>query len=154
LPAGHNGSEYSSCPEGHYDNKSVASLAMAAGIGILLLPGRALRLFVRFHLRQGRNISEYSSCPEGHYDISPRNRDMTLRSHRNTPPARKGITTIGNIPHAFLRFDRNTPPARKGITTAEGAQAVINWLKSYGIYLVRREMLTSPTHAIASKEAA
>lgn len=37
---------------------------------------------------------------------------------------------------------------------AKGAQAVINWLKSCGIYLVRREMLTSPTHAIASKEAA
>ena len=74
--------------------------------------------------------SEYSSCPEGHYD----NHNSKMSSS--------------------ILSNRNTPPARKGITTAEGAQAVINWLKSYGIYLVRREMLTSPMHATASKETA
>src|SRR5690606_9352272 len=61
-------SEYSSCPEGHYDKLS-PHIVRLAYIGILLLPGRALR------------------------QTFPAN--STFGLYRNTPPARKGITTNG-----------------------------------------------------------
>src|SRR5690606_13269248 len=91
---GENASEYSSCPEGHYDGLTMLaglrstiqhrntpparkgittwdmslSTLMHVYIGILLLPGRALRL-----------------RPDLGSPFEP--------IDRNTPPARKGITT-------------------------------------------------------------
>jgi len=138
-------SEYSSCPEGHYDRRrrrTYSAPILEAHIGILLLPGRALRLigayrtpaivFIGILLLPGRALRRISS-PASVSTNSP---------HRNTPPARKGITTerhplrsrrsgcigILLLPGRALRqavdglaveggLDRNTPPARKGITT-------------------------------------
>jgi len=65
-------------------------------IGILLLPGRALRRPPSWRKVIYEMKSEYSSCPEGHYDRPHRRLDCSVDvDYRNTPPARKGITTPG-----------------------------------------------------------
>src|SRR5690606_21801329 len=50
-------------PQGHHKRPAPTT------IGILLLPGRALRPR-RLRGIVGADASEYSSCPEGHYDRS------------------------------------------------------------------------------------
>src|SRR5690606_41592725 len=50
------GSEYSSCPEGHYDARIGAIIQPFIQIGILLLPGRALRRLFRRALVLGGDI--------------------------------------------------------------------------------------------------
>src|SRR5690606_19991820 len=59
-----------SCPEGHYDPVSPSMMATKY------------------------SSSEYSSCPEGHYDSFGTLGPLLSPLDRNTPPARKGITTL------------------------------------------------------------
>ena len=63
----HDASESSSCPEGHYDPRSVTPICPTT--------------------------SESSSCPEGHYDRKFCVAQCGAALYPNHPPARKGITT-------------------------------------------------------------
>ncbi len=166
-------SESSSCPEGHYDlgafdfgvfalgsadrnhphaRKGITTFPLARElghilrwIGIILMPGRALRRDAVAGLPPAEAGSESSSCPEGHYDpfAHPGCRCHTCRIGIILMPGRalrrplvptswhRSSSFIGIIlmPGRALRrrpvwlkvdpdfVHRNHPHARKGITT-------------------------------------
>ena len=86
-------SEYSSCPEGHYDAPFAAKIAASRLTSeYSSCPEGHYDDSVVIVLLAIPKLSEYSSCPEGHYDSAAVSLWQNL-PHQNPPPARKGITT-------------------------------------------------------------
>ena len=87
-------------------------------IGIILMPGRALRRPSQAACTRSSVISESSSCPEGHYDAVSRHASVVRIPSSESSSCPEGhYDSASLLEERRLPLHRNHPHARKGITT-------------------------------------